>query len=150
VSGRQTKSEGENMGEEPEKTEKTGDQKTILVVDDEPNILKLVQYILEKNGHKVIAAYVGMEGIQMARDHKPHLIVLDIMMPNLSGFEAAKILAEDESTKDIPILMLSSKAQFEDKMQGLECGAVDYITKPFNRDELLQKVSSILASGKPE
>ena len=119
-------------------------QKKILVVEDEPHIAKLVSFILEGAGYEVIQAYVGAEGIEKAQTEKPDLIVLDVMMPNLDGFQVAKMLTSDPTTKRIPIVMLSSKAQFEDKMRGLESGAVDYITKPFEKEELLEKVKECL------
>ena len=120
------------------------EKKKILVVEDEPNIIKLVTFILESNGYEVIPACIGSEGIEKAKAEKPDLIVLDVMMPEMDGFEVAKILNADPATKDIPILMLSSKAQFEDKMKGIDSGATDYITKPFEKEELLQKVKECL------
>lgn len=120
------------------------EKKKILLVEDEPHILKLVAFILENNGYEVIEAFVGAEGIEKARDEKPDLIILDVMMPGLDGFEVAKMLTSDPKTKHIPILMLSSKAQFEDKMKGIDSGAMDYITKPFEKEELLQKVKECL------
>ncbi|MBI3036436.1 response regulator [Candidatus Woesearchaeota archaeon] len=120
--------------------------KKILVVDDEPNILKLVSFILASKGYDVIEASGGAEGITKAKAEKPDLIVLDVMMPKMDGFEAAKKLKADPATRDIPILMLSSKAQFEDKMKGIDSGAMDYITKPFEKDELLQKIDEFLES----
>ena len=118
--------------------------KRILVIEDEPNILKLVKFILESEGYQVIEAYVGTEGIEKARSMMPDLIVLDVMMPNMDGFEVAKRLTTEEETKHIPILMLSSKAQFEDKMKGIDSGATDYITKPFEKEDLLEKVKECL------
>lgn len=120
------------------------DKKKILVVEDEPHIVKLVSFILESNGYEVIQAFVGTEGIEKAKKEKPHLIVLDIMMPGMDGFEVAKVLTKDPTTNFIPILMLSSKAQFEDKMTGIDAGALDYITKPFEKEELLQKIKECL------
>lgn len=115
-------------------------RKKILVIEDEPHISKLVKFILEKNGFDVLQAFVGQEGLEMAKKEKPNLIILDVMMPNMDGFEAAKRLTSMKETKDIPIIMLSSAAQFKDKMKGIESGAVDYITKPFDKDELIDKV----------
>ena len=117
----------------------------ILVIEDEPHIIKLVTFILESNGYEVMQAFVGSEGIEKARKEKPDMIVLDIMMPGMDGFEVARVLTKDPKTNSIPILMLSSKAQFEDKMTGLDSGALDYITKPFEKEELLLKVKECLA-----
>ena len=120
------------------------EKKKILVVEDEPHIVKLVTFILESNGYEVIQAFVGTEGIEKAKKEKPNLIVLDVMMPGMDGFEVAKILTKDPTTNFIPILMLSSKAQFEDKMEGIDSGAMEYITKPFEKEELLAKVKECL------
>jgi len=119
-------------------------KKKVLVVEDEPHISKLVTFILEKEGYEVLNAYVGQEGIDIAMKERPNLIVLDVMMPNMDGFEVAEILGEREETKDIPILMLSSATQFRDKMRSVEVGAVDYVTKPFDNDELIQKVEEYI------
>jgi len=119
-------------------------KKKILVVEDEPHMNKLVKFILEKNGFEVMQAFVGQEGIEMAKREKPGLIVLDVMMPNMDGFEVAKILTAAKETKDIPIIMLSSAAQFKDKMKGIDSGAIDYITKPFDKDELVAKVKEYI------
>ena len=122
-------------------------KKKILVVEDEPHISKLVKFLLEKNGFEVLQAFVGQEGIEMAKSKKPDLIILDVMMPNMDGFEVAKRLGMENTTKGIPIIMLSSAAQFKDKMKGIESGAVDYITKPFDNDELVAKVKECLESN---
>jgi len=115
-------------------------KKKILIVEDEPHISNLVKVILEKNGFEVLQSFVGGEGLNIAVQEKPDLIILDVMMPNMDGFEVARRLTAEESTKDIPIVMLSSAAQFKDKMKGIDAGAMDYITKPFDKDELLAKV----------
>ncbi len=116
------------------------DKKKILVVDDEPNILKLVSFILTNNGYEAVEASSGPECLEKVRKEKPDMIVLDVMMPKMDGFEVAKKIKSNTATKDIPILMLSSKAQFEDKMKGIDSGAMDYVTKPFDKQELLEKV----------
>ncbi|MBS3133141.1 response regulator [Candidatus Woesearchaeota archaeon] len=118
--------------------------KKILVVDDELNVRKLVSFILTSNGYSAIEASDAEEGIEKAKQEKPDLIVLDVMMPNMDGFEAAQKLRSGKKTKDIPILMLSSRAQFEDKMKGIDAGAMDYITKPFDRNEFLEKIKECL------
>lgn len=119
-------------------------KKKILIVEDEPNISKLVSYILETHGFEVLQAFIGVEGIEMAKREKPDLIVLDVMMPKMDGFEVAQNLKNEQITKDIPIIMLSSAAQFKDKVKGLESGAMDYITKPFDKDELIEKINEYL------
>ena len=119
-------------------------KKKILVIEDEPHISKLVKVVLEKKGFEVIQAFVGREGLQKAKSEKPDLIILDVMMPKMDGFEVAKILGAAKETKEIPIIMLSSAAQFKDKIKGIESGAVDYLTKPFDNKELLEKVKECL------
>ena len=121
-----------------------GVKKKILVVEDEPHIIKLISFILKSSGYDVIEAEIGAVGLKKAKTEKPELIVLDVMMPKMDGFEVAKKLKADPATRNIPILMLSSKAQFEDKMKGIDSGATDYITKPFDKQELLEKVREVL------
>ena len=123
-----------------------GDKKKILVVEDEPHIIKLISFILKSSGYDVIEAEIGAVGLKKAKAEKPDMIILDVMMPKMDGFEVAKKLKADPATRNIPILMLSSKAQFEDKMKGIDSGATDYITKPFDREELLQKIEELLES----
>ena len=115
-------------------------KKRILVIEDEPHISQLVKFILEKRGFEILQAFIGQEGLEMSRKEKPDLIILDVMMPNMDGFEVAKRLGKMKETKTIPIIMLSSAAQFKDKMKGLDSGAIDYITKPFDKNELIAKV----------
>ena len=119
-------------------------KKKILVVEDEPNISNLVKVILQKNGYEVLQAFVGQEGLSMAQREKPDLIILDVMMPNMDGFEVARRLSKMKETKNIPIIMLSSAAQFKDKIKGIESGAIDYITKPFNNKELIEKIEECI------
>ncbi len=114
------------------------------MIEDEPNISKLISFILENNGYEVLQAYIGLEGIEMAKKELPKMIILDVMMPKMDGFEVAQELKKEELTKDIPILMLSSAAQYRDKVKGLESGAMDYLTKPFDKDELLSKINEYI------
>ena len=119
-------------------------KKKILVIEDEPHISNLVKFILEKNGFEVLQAFIGQEGLAIAKKEKPNLIILDVMMPNMDGFKVANILTKNKETRNIPIVMLSSAAQFKDKMKGIESGAVDYITKPFDKEELIAKVNEYI------
>lgn len=119
-------------------------KKKILVIDDEPHISKLVKIILEKKGYDVVQAFMGKDGIDLAKKIIPNLIVLDVMMPNMDGFDVAKKLTSMKETKKIPIIMLSSAAQFKDRVKGIESGALEYITKPFDKNELAAKVDKIL------
>ena len=118
--------------------------KKILVVDDEAHINRLVKFILEKQGYKVTQAFDGEECLEKVKIDKPDLVVLDVMMPGMDGFEVADELVADPETKNIRILMLSSKAQFEDKMRGIDSGAMYYITKPFDNKDFVKKVKECL------
>ena len=116
----------------------------ILIVDDEADILNLLGYNLKKAGFKVIEAHDGPEAIELAREKKPDLIVLDIMLPNMEGTEVLKKLKQDELTANIPVVMLTAKGEEIDRVLGLELGAEDYITKPFSPRELVLRVRAIL------
>ena len=116
---------------------------TVLVVDDDPVIQKLLQVNFEMEGYAVITASDGLEGLEMARQERPDAIVLDVMMPKMDGLEVARTLKADESTRSIPILLLSAKAQAADVQAGKDV-ADDYITKPFDPLELLERVSRLL------
>ncbi len=118
--------------------------KTILVIDDLPENVFMLQDRLENEGYNIITAYDGKSGIEKVRSEKPDLILLDIMMPDITGIEVCKILVNDETTKHIPIILVTAKAGAEDTKEGLEAGAFDYIKKPFNRIELLARIKSAL------
>jgi len=116
----------------------------ILVVDDEPHIVKLITFSLTKRGYEVIAATDGPSAIELAGRERPDLILLDVMMPGMTGFEVARRLKADPATESIPIAMLSAKSQTYEITEGLECGAADYICKPFTPSDLAAKVSELL------
>lgn len=118
--------------------------KKILVIDDLPENVFILQDRLTHEGYEVITAYNGSEGIEKAYSTLPDLILLDVMMPDISGFEVCKILVNDERTKHIPIILVTARAGAEDTKEGLEAGAFDYIKKPFNRVELMARVKSAL------
>ena len=118
--------------------------KKILVVDDLPENVFMLQDRLEHEGYEVITAYDGLTGIEKTRNELPDLILLDVMMPGITGFEVCKTLANDMKTKNIPIILVTAKIGAEDTKEGLEAGAFDYIKKPFNRIELLARVNSAL------
>ncbi|HEY4492899.1 MAG TPA: response regulator [Acidobacteriota bacterium] len=124
-----------------------GTQK-ILLVDDEEDILDFLELILEEQGYSVIKANSGKEALAAAQMHHPELILLDIMMPEMDGWEVLKFLKADEETADIPVAMLTARTEMKDKIQGLQEGAVDYICKPFATKELLDKLQIILAQVK--
>ena len=116
-------------------------EKLILVVDDEAPIVDILKFNLTKSGYKVIAAYDGEEGYNLALSEKPDLILLDVMLPKMEGFEVCKKVREKQST---PIIMLTARDEEVDKILGLELGADDYITKPFSVRELLARIKANL------
>lgn len=116
----------------------------ILVVDDEADILNLLDYNLRKAGFDVLLAKDGPEAIGCARDRRPDLIVLDIMLPDMEGTEVLKRLKSHDSTRGIPVIMLTAKGEEVDKIVGLELGAEDYITKPFSPREFILRVKAVL------
>ena len=118
----------------------------ILVADDDPLSIKLLNFRLRSVGHEVISAVNGGEALEIATREKPDLVLLDIMMPVMNGFQVLRKLKSQEETKNIPVIMLTSKVQEKDVVFGLETGAEDYITKPFSFAELNARVNRVLAS----
>ena len=117
---------------------------TILVVEDEPDIRKLIQYNLAQERFKVLDAEDGEQALKILQREKPNLVILDLMLPGLSGLELCKILRERPQTAQLPILMLTAKAGEADKVVGLELGADDYLAKPFSPREMVARVRAIL------
>ncbi len=117
---------------------------TVLVVDDEPNIVTLLETWLETIGCKVVSAGDGEKGVEKAREVLPDLILMDGMMPRMSGFDACKLLKDDKATRDIPLIFLTVQGEVQDVVKGLELGAHGYMTKPFKPQELLARVRSTL------
>jgi DNA-binding response OmpR family regulator len=117
--------------------------RTVMVVDDDREIVEMTRMILEDGGYEVIPAVSGEEAIREAAERHPSLILLDINMPGMDGWETLKILKIDEATRQIPVAMFSIKPEVRDKLQGLKQGAFDYITKPFSYDEILERVRRI-------
>ncbi len=120
--------------------------KRILVCDDEKHIVRLVQINLEREGYTVLTAYDGKEGLSKAEAEKPDLIVLDVMMPYMDGFEVLRNLKKNPDTRDIPVIMLTAKAQDADVFRGWKEGVDTYLTKPFNPMELISFVKRIFQS----
>lgn len=119
-------------------------KKKILVIDDTELMVRLTTDILTKHGYEVVSANNGVDGIKMVATEKPDLVLLDVVMPGIDGFEVCKLLRKDESNNLIPIIMLTAQGNEEDKLAGLELGADDYITKPFNPRELVSRVRNTL------
>lgn len=117
---------------------------TILVVDDEPDAVELVEFNLTQAGFKVLTAADGAEAVNKARKCAPNVIVLDVMLPEMDGFEVCKLLKRDKETAQIPVVMLTAKAAEMDRVLGLELGADDYLTKPFSPRELVLRVKKLL------
>jgi len=122
----------------------------IVVVDDEEDILELVKYNLEKEGYTVQTATSGEEAVRTIRKSLPDLVVLDLMLPGMDGLDVCKILKNDATTKQIPIIMLTAKGDESDIVLGLELGADDYITKPFSTKILRARVKTVLRRGEAE
>jgi len=116
----------------------------ILVVDDEPDIVALVVYHLAKAGYKVSSASTGPDALALARRDRPALVVLDLMLPGMSGFDVLAKLREDANTQSVAVLMLTARKEEPDRIRGLELGADDYLTKPFSPQELVLRVGAIL------
>jgi DNA-binding response OmpR family regulator len=117
---------------------------TVLLVEDDPVILRLLEVNFELEGFGVLLAHDGAEGIALARSDRPDLIISDIMMPNVSGLELVSALKGDTATSEIPIILLSAKAQSADLKAGMEAGADDYVTKPFEPLDLVDRVNGLL------
>lgn len=123
-------------------------KETILIVEDEKDIVKMLEYNLQKEGYKTLSAGNGEDGLLSARRHLPHLIILDLMLPEMDGLEVSKALKSDNKTAHIPVIMLTAKSRESDKIVGLELGADDYVTKPFSPRELAARIKAILRRAK--
>ena len=119
-------------------------EEKILVVDDEDHIVELISYNLINSGYKVITANNGIDAVKLAKEENPRLMLLDLMIPGLDGYDVCKAIRSDNDTKDISVIMLTAKGEELDKILGLELGADDYITKPFSVRELLARVKAVL------
>ena len=117
------------------------ERKTVLIVEDEDNLLAPLTYNLEREGYRVVTATDGGEGLELAREESPSLVILDIMLPTMDGIQVCRIL---RSESGVPILMLTAKGEELDKVLGLEMGADDYMTKPFSMRELIARVKAML------
>ena len=115
----------------------------ILVVDDSPTERHVLVELLTSNGYQVLTAESGEEGIEKARSEQPDLVLMDVVMPGLNGYQATRTLTRDEATKHIPVIVCTSKGQETDKIWGLRQGAQDYMVKPINHEELLAKIAAL-------
>ncbi|MBN2732772.1 MAG: response regulator [Balneolaceae bacterium] len=120
------------------------DKQTILVVDDEQDLLDLIEYNLKKEGFDVLKAEDGQEGIEVAREHSPDLILLDIMMPKMDGLEAVEVIRDDDELGRIPIIFLTARGDEKTEVEGLNKGGDDYITKPISTTKLISRIKAVL------
>lgn len=118
--------------------------KKILIVDDEQDIVESLKFVLETANFTCYCAYNGEDGLRLAKELVPDLIILDVMMPKINGFKISRLLKYDAKYKNIPILMVTARTQEEDKLIGEETGADEYITKPFELEEVVKKVEQYL------
>ena len=120
----------------------------ILVVDDSPSQLLGMKRIVEKLGHDALTAEDGVIGVELCRNEKPDLVLMDVVMPNLNGFQATRALTRDETTAHIPIVLVTTKDQETDKVWGMRQGAKAYLAKPFNENELIEIIKQVLPGGR--
>ncbi len=116
---------------------------TVMVVDDEPDLLELVAYNIRQDGHEVLTATNGLAALEMVKSRQPDVVVLDVMMPGLSGLEVARRLRSQTETASIPIVMLTARAEEKHELEGLDAGADDYISKPFSMQVLIARVKAV-------
>ena len=120
----------------------------ILVVDDEVNITQILEFSIGSEGYEVITASNGEEAVEKARREQPDLVILDIMMPKIDGYEACRLIKSNPLTKNIPVVLLTAKGRDIDKRLGYEVGATDYIVKPFSPNKLIERIHQLLVSAK--
>jgi len=120
--------------------------KRILIIEDNPSVLRAISYMLEKEGYDMLTAVNGLVGLKKAKEENPDLLILDVMLPGIDGFEICHRLRAESQTAQLPILMLSAKGQAADKSTGLGVGADEYLTKPVERSVLISTVEALLAA----
>ena len=118
----------------------------ILVVEDEPSLQKLLEYQLKRIGHEIVVVADGKQALASVKSDRPDLVLLDVMLPVMGGFQVLRQLQEDKNTSNIPVIMLSAKGQQHDIAAGIDKGVFDYITKPFNIPNLAERIDKALAS----
>ena len=123
----------------------TSSRRFILIAEDEPDTANLLQFHLQRRGYHTTVASDGFNALNLAIERRPDLVILDLMLPKLHGFEVCRMLKESPSTRHIPVFMLTAAASTENKVQGFSLGANDYMTKPFEIPELLARIESLLS-----
>jgi len=126
------------------------EETNILIVDDEPAILEMVEFSMRKTGFNVVMAEDSMQAMSLLAEKKPDLILLDWMLPDISGIDLARRLKQDDLSCNIPIIMLTARAEEGDKLKGFEIGVDDYITKPFSTRELIARINAVLRRSEPQ
>jgi twitching motility two-component system response regulator PilH len=119
----------------------------ILIVDDSPSQLLGMKRIVEKLGHEIVTAEDGASGVEVAKSTMPDLILMDVVMPNLNGFQATRAISKEPTTANIPVVLVTTKDQETDKVWGMRQGAKAYITKPFTESQLIEVINSLLVPG---
>jgi two-component system phosphate regulon response regulator PhoB len=122
---------------------------TVLIVEDEAALVTLLRYNLEREGFTVVEAHDGEEALAVARERNPDLVLLDWMLPLMSGIEVCRQLRRQPATRNLPIVMLTARGEESDKLRGLDSGADDYVTKPFSPSELIARIKAVLRRAKP-
>jgi DNA-binding response OmpR family regulator len=123
--------------------------KKVLVIDDDPTVQRLAEYVLKKSGYEVLTAANGIEGLRKVKTEKPQLVILDVMLPGMDGFEVCDRLRKDPETAHIPVLMMSAKAQTSDDDTARNVGADEYLVKPASPSEMLRRVARLLGESAP-
>ena len=119
----------------------------VLIVDDSPTEAHVLKGILKKNGFETEVAESGIEGIELAKALKPNLVLMDVVMPGLNGFQATRQLTKDPETSDIPVIIVTTKDQETDRVWGLRQGARDFLTKPVSEQRLMEKINAVLSAA---
>ena len=122
----------------------------ILVVDDDRDVAQSIELALRRHGFRVVLAHSGVEALKLLRRYRPDLVLLDVLMPGMSGIEVCRRLRADENTAEMPIIFLTARGQERDRIEGLRAGADDYLSKPFNLEELILRVKAVLRRAKRE
>ncbi|MCC5870172.1 MAG: response regulator [Gammaproteobacteria bacterium] len=119
----------------------------VLIIDDSPTEVHIMRTALQRHGFETLAASDGNQGIELAREHRPDLILMDVVMPGVNGFQATRRLARDPATADIPVVMITTKGEATDRIWGMRQGAVDYLVKPIGEEDLIAKAREWLNAG---
>ena len=122
----------------------------VLIVEDEPAQVEVLRYNLEKNGYRTSVAHVGEEALMLAEEEEPDLVILDWMLPDISGIEICRRLKSQPKTRSLPVIMLTARGEEDDRIRGLESGADDYVVKPYSPAEMMARVQALLRRSHPE